>query len=164
MLTLALVAMAVVALAIVWVAARTPSTPISPSMHVTDNAGMLEATTRTRLEQQLQLHLESTGHHVLVWIDRKVPTGVSLEEFCLRTFNKWGVGRRGVDDGVVLFLFSDDREIRLEVGKGLVTRLNGLERARIINSIMKPKLRAGRADEAVGAAVGVILSVVGDPR
>ena len=63
-----------------------------------------------------------TGHQVLVYIDHTTG-GVPIEDWAVKAFERWRVGRKGIDDGLVLFVFSDDHKLRIEVGYGLEDRV-----------------------------------------
>ena len=133
--------------------------PPAPDHFVTDNAGALSESTRASIENELQGYQRATGHQVIVWIGRS--TGdVPLETWTGETAGKWKVGRRGHDDGAVLFLFMHDRKIRIEVGYGLESALNDADSHRIINDVIRPKMRASDVDGAVSSGVAAMLTTI----
>src|SRR2546425_1093485 len=73
---------------------------------------------------------------------------------------RWKVGRKGLDDGAVLFLFTDDHRLRIEVGYGLEDRLSDARASRIINEQMVPQIRARQPDAAVRAGVNAMLAAI----
>src|SRR5262249_47354714 len=73
------------------------------------------------------------------------------------------VGRKGIDDGLVLFIFSEDRKIRIEVGYGLEPVVTDAQASRIIRETIAPRIRAGDRDGAVEAGVGALTQVIGGP-
>jgi uncharacterized protein len=156
---LGLAAMALAALAAP-ARAETPI-PAPPTTWVTDRAAFLSPATKDQLDQQLGAWAARTGHQLLVYIDRTTG-GVPIEDWAVKAFESWRVGRKGIDDGVVLFVFSDDRRLRVEVGYGLEDRITDLTASRLINDEMAPRIRAGDRDGAVRAGVSRLMSVVGD--
>ena len=133
--------------------------PPAPDHFVTDNAGALSQSTRALIENELQGYQRATGHQVIVWIGRT--TGdVPLETWTGETAAKWKVGRRGHDDGAVLFLFMHDRKIRIEVGYGLESALTDADSYRIINDVIRPKMRANDVDGAVSSGVAAMLTTI----
>ena len=98
-----------------------------------------------------------SGHQVLVWIGQTTG-GVPLEEFAARAFEQWKVGRKGLDDGVVVFVLVKDRQVRIEVGYGLEDKVPDIVAGRIIRETMIPLLRQGRTDGAVSAGVEAIVA------
>ncbi len=123
--------------------------PATPTEWVTDNAGFLQESTRASLS--------ASGHQVLVWIGET--TGdVPLEDFTVRAFEKWKVGRKGIDDGVALFVFTKDRKARIEVGYGLEDKIPDAAAGRIIQETLIPRIRAGDPDGAISSGVEAIVA------
>src|SRR4029079_19071820 len=114
----------------------------------------------TKLTTQLEDYERGTGHQVIVWIDRTTG-GVPIEDWAVRAFAAWGVGRKGHDDGVALFVFSDDRKLRIEVGYGLEGAVPDARAARIVKNEMVPRIRAGDRDGAVKAGVDSLIAAIG---
>ena len=139
-------------------AAEPPASP-APTRWVTDGAGFLSPAVRDTLDRRLQLYQAKSGHQVLVWIGRS--TGSQpLEDFTAKAFAAWRVGRKGIDDGLVIFLFADDRKIRIEVGYGLEGQVPDAIASRIINDVMLPRLKGGDRDGAVVAGVDAVVAVI----
>ena len=131
--------------------------PPAPTAWVTDNAGFLSEAARSSLEARLSSYAATSGHQVLVWIGSTTGDR-SLEEFAARAFEKWRVGRKGIDDGLVLFIFAGDRKVRIEVGYGLEDKLPDVQASRIIRETIVPRIRSGDRDGAVTVAVEQIVS------
>jgi uncharacterized protein len=142
--------------------ARAGETPIppAPTEWVTDRAGFLSPGTAEALDRRLGDYDRATGHQVLVYIDHTTG-GVPIEDWAVRAFERWRVGRKGIDDGLVMFLFSDDRRVRIEVGYGLEERVPDAVASRIINERMVPKIRAGDRDGAVTSGVEAVVAAIG---
>jgi uncharacterized protein len=83
------------------------------------------------------------------------------EDWTVRAFARWKVGRKGLDDGLVVFVFPTDRKVRIEVGYGLEQTVPDATAARIIRDTITPKIRAGQPDDAVVAGVDAILAAIG---
>ena len=140
--------------------ASATSTPPSPTRFVTDGAGFLSAPAQDELEQRLTRYERDTGHQVLLWIGQTTG-GEPLESWAVRAFAAWRVGRKGLDDGVAVFILAADRKVRIEVGYGLEDRVPDAVAARIIGDQMIPRLRAGDRDGAARAGVAGVLEAVG---
>ena len=127
--------------------------PPAPARWVLDSSGFLSPSARTTLDGGLEAFEKRQGTQVVVAIFPRLPPGEVLEDWTAKVAESWKVGRARQDDGVVLFLFVDDRALRIEVGRGLEGALTDLEASRIINGLLVPRLRAGDRDGAVlGAA------------
>jgi uncharacterized protein len=140
--------------------ASVTSTPPSPTRFVTDDAGFLSAPAQDELEQRLTRYERDTGHQVLLWIGQTTG-GEPIESWAVRAFAAWRVGRKGLDDGVVVFILAADRKVRIEVGYGVEDRLPDALAARIIGDQMIPRLRAGDQDGAARAGVAGVLEALG---
>lgn len=140
-------------------AAETPIPP-PPTRWVTDQAGLLSDATRRELDARLERYEQATGHQVIVWIGTTLGDS-PLEEWAANAFSAWGIGRRGEDDGVVIFVFPTDRRMRIEVGYGLEHLLPDAYASRIVREVMAPALQAGNPDVAITGAVDQVLSRLG---
>ena len=143
-------------------AAEVPIPP-APTRWVTDGAGFLSDLARVELDGRLESYERRSGHQVLLWIGRS--TGAApIEDWAARAFRAWRVGRKGLDDGVVLFIMGDDRKLRIEVGYGLEDKLTDLRASAIIREAIVPRLRDGDRDGAARAGVVAVLGALGDAQ
>ena len=141
------------------VAVAAPATPPAPTRWVEDHAGFLTPATRDALDARLESYQQATGHQVVVWIGDTIG-GADLAEWAVRTFAAWKVGRKGIDDGIVMFVLAQDRKIDIEVGYGLEDKVPDAIASRIIRDVMTPKLRAGDKDGAVTDGVNALLTAI----
>ena len=141
-----------------FLAAQTP--PPAPQQWVTDGSGLLTPAVRDTLNQRLQAYEHGTGHQVLVWIGDSTG-GAPLEDWTVQAFAAWKVGRKGLDDGLVLFVFAKDHTLRIEVGYGLEGQMPDAVASRIIRETIVPRLKAGDPDGALTDGVDRILKVAG---
>src|SRR5664279_5246107 len=134
--------------------------PPAPTRWVTDGSNLLSPALRESLDQRLKASQAGTGHQVLVWIGRT--TGADpLEDWTVRTFAAWKVGRKGLDDGLVLFIFTGDQKVRMEVGYGLEGQVPDILASQIIRETILPRIKSGDADGALNEGVDRILKVLG---
>ena len=90
--------------------------------------------------------------------------GVPIEDWGVRAFKAWGVGRKGIDDGIALFIMARDRKIHIEVGYGLEAVLPDAMASRIIRETIVPAIQSGNNDAAITGAVNRILATLsGEP-
>lgn len=129
--------------------------PPAPSRWATDAAGYLSPGTVRELDGELERFEAATGRQVLVYVGTTTG-GYPIEEFAQKAFAAWRVGRKGLDDGLVLFIMAEDRKLRIEVGYGLEDRMPDALAGRIINDVLVPKIQAGDPDGAVRDAVASI--------
>jgi len=135
--------------------------PPAPTQHVTDTVDALSAPTRAAIEGDLRGFETQTGHQVIVWIG-DTTGGVPLETWTSDTAERWKIGRKGKDDGAILFVFMRDHAVRIEVGYGLESKLTDAQSAQIIRDDILPAMRHGDVDGAVRGGVDHMLVVI-DP-
>jgi uncharacterized protein len=124
-----------------------------PDRLVTDTAGILSAEEVSSLEETLVGVETRELAQVLVYIVPSLPADEKLEELTLRSVNAWGVGRAGVDDGLVIFVFVADRKVRIELGLGLESAISDEAAGRVIAEIIAPAFRREAYAEGLRGAV-----------
>jgi uncharacterized protein len=140
-------------------AAEEAPIPPAPARWVTDTAGFLSPAQRAQLDATLEAYEKQSGHQVVVWIGNTLGT-TPLDDWSVRTFAAWKVGRKTFDDGLAMFIFAADRKIDIEVGYGLEGQVPDAIANRVIQEVMAPRLRAGDRDGAVQAGVDAILKTI----
>ncbi len=133
--------------------------PPAPRRWVEDEAGFLSPAARTALDARLESYERSTGHQVVVWIGTTIG-GRPLEDWAVQTFAAWKLGRAGKDDGLAVFVLTEDHLIDIEVGYGLEDRVPDATAARIIHDVMVPKMEAGDRDGAIRGGVDAVLAAI----
>jgi uncharacterized protein len=137
--------------------------PPAPTQYVTDNVQFLPPATVERLNSRLRDYEQQTQHQIIVWIGST--TGdVPIEDWATRAFEKWGVGRKGLDDGLALFIMAKDRRLRVEVGYGLEGDVGDLRASRIIEEVIVPRIRAGDNSGAVEGGVEALIERIAQPQ
>jgi len=130
--------------------------PPVPTHYVTDGGAALGATERAKLETILSKYEKATGNQVIVYIGDT--TGdVPLEDWTATTADAWKIGQKKLDNGAVLFLFTKDKRVRIEVGYGLESALTDADSKRIIDTQIVPRMKADDIDDAIGDGVGGML-------
>lgn len=133
-------------------------TPAAPERWVTDETGQLAVAERAALDRELQAFEEASGHQVVVFVGRTTG-GEPIEDWAVRTFEAWRLGRAKLDDGAALFVFVGDRAARIEVGYGLEERLTDAKSSRILREQLIPRMKAG---DATGAVAGTARAIVAE--
>ena len=133
------------------------------TQHVTDTTGTLSAPEVAALEAKLVALEARKGSQVTVLM---VPTTgtEALETYSLAVVEKNKLGRKGIDDGLLLLVAKDDRKVRLEVGYGLEGVVTDAISSRIIREYITPKFRGGDYAGGLNDAVDVVTKLVdGEP-
>ncbi|MCC7483501.1 MAG: YgcG family protein [Burkholderiales bacterium] len=142
-------------------AAQSPVPPLAA--RVTDLTGTLTASQRAALEAKLESFERRKGSQVAVLI---VPTTQpeTIEQYGIRLFDAWKLGRARVDDGVLLLVAKDDRRLRVEVGRGLEGAIPDAVAKRIVSDTIAPRFRSGDFYAGIDAGVDRIVRLIDGER
>jgi uncharacterized protein len=126
---------------------------------VNDFAGIL---TESQLKQVTEiaenLKRDTTAEIAIVTVKTIKP--YTLEEYSVRLFEKWGIGRRGKDNGVLLLVTMEERKIKIEVGYGLEGVLPDGLCGEIIRNYIIPEFKKGDFGQGVLDGAKEIASIV----
>jgi uncharacterized protein len=110
--------------------------------YVNDYANMMSRETRARLEKELKDFERSDSTQVVILTVESIEGDV-LESFSIRVAEKWKVGQKGKDNGVILLAVKKERKTRIEVGRGLEGQLTDLTAGRIVQLVINPQFKRG---------------------
>ena len=143
-----------------WACFATAQVPV-PALtgHVIDQTGTLSTPERARLEQTLTDLERSKGSQVAVLL---VPTTEpeAIEQFSLRVAEQWKLGRKKIDDGAILVVATNDRNLRIEVGYGLEGALTDATTKQIISDTIVPFFKQKDFAGGIEAGVDQIVRVI----
>jgi len=145
-------------------AAAQPLRPVPPlAARVTDLTGTLSRAEQAALEAELAAFESRKGAQIAVLI---VPSTEpeAIEQYSIRVVDAWKLGRAAADDGALLLVAKDDRNLRIEVGRGLEGALTDLASKRIIADTIAPHFRQGDFAGGIAAGVAQMIRVIdGEP-
>ena len=126
---------------------------------VTDLTGTLTTEQRATLEARLQSLETQKGSQIAVLM---VPTTKpeEIEQYSIRVVEQWKLGRKSIDDGVLLLIAKDDRKLRIEVGYGLEGALPDAIAKRIIAEDITPHFKQGDFYGGIVAGITRIDAVI----
>lgn len=133
--------------------------PAAPTARVNDYASLLSPDERQRLESVIAERERATSAQMAIAIFRALD-GASLEDFSIRLAERWRIGQKGLDNGVILIVFVDDRRMRMEVGYGLEAVVPDIVAGRIVSEAIAPHFRERRYAAGLEAAVREVYSRV----
>src|SRR6476659_4704961 len=137
--------------------AKEDTLPPKPTRYVTDRARVLGGREEA-LNSRLEDFEKESSNQILVWTDRRVPENFTLEECTVAAARKWEAGQKGKNNGAVLFVFVDDRKMRIEVGYGLEGSLPDAVAHRIQEEEILPRFRAGDYPGGIEAGVNAMIA------
>jgi len=130
---------------------------------VVDTTGTLDAAHKQQLEQQARALQQRKGSQLQVLI---VPSTQpeTIEAYAVRAFEQWKLGRKGIDDAVLLVVAKDDRKVRIEVGYGLEGAIPDITAGRVIQEYLVPKFRADDYAGGIADATAALVKLIdGEP-
>ncbi|HET7127099.1 MAG TPA: TPM domain-containing protein [Lysobacter sp.] len=130
---------------------------------VVDTTGTLDAAAKQQLEQQALALQQRKGSQLQVLM---VPTTKpeDIEQYTQRVFDAWKLGRKGIDDAVLIVVAKDDRKVRIQPGYGLEGAIPDITAGRVIREYMAPKFRSGDyAGGLVDATAQLVKLIDGEP-
>lgn len=129
--------------------------PERPGAHVNDYASVLAPTEVSELEQKLSQFEKETSNQVVIAI---FPTldGEDVDDFTNRLFEKWRLGQKDRNNGVLLTVFVQDHKVRIEVGYGLEAVLTDAISSQIIRDDIAPQFREQHYAAGLSAAIDSI--------
>jgi uncharacterized protein len=127
---------------------------------VTDTSGTLSADDDRILEERIAAYRGRSGNEIAVLV---IPSleGETIEDVAYRTFNTWGVGKHGLDNGVLLVIAMKEHRTRIETGKGIGHLLTDVQSAHILDGTLAPRLRRNQFREGIAATLDAIEAALG---
>jgi uncharacterized protein len=133
--------------------------PPPPTTFYTDQAALLDASQAKALNDKLAQFEQTSGAQFIIYA---FPTlgGEVLEDFTIRCAERWKVGNKKYDNGLILFVFVKERKIRIEVGYGLEPTITDAFSRRVIEQYIAPHFRSGDYAGGLNAAADAIIAQI----
>ena len=126
---------------------------------VNDNAQILSDSTRKFLTEKLKEHEALTTNQVVILT---IPSlkGENIEDFANKVFNEWKIGTKDKNNGILIVVVPNEKQMRIEVGYGLEGTIPDLSASRIIRNIMAPRFREGDFNRGITDGTLAVLSIL----
>lgn len=149
---------ALMVLAFAGTATAQPTYPVLTG-RIVDNANLIGAEARARIEQKLEAHEKKTSDQVVI---ATLPSlqGLAIEEFANGLFRHWQLGAKARNNGVLLLVAPSERKVRIEVGYGLEGALTDALSKVIITTAVAPKFKSGDFSGGIEGGVDAILTIL----
>lgn len=109
----------------------------APQGHVSDFANVLSGDMKYRIESLAASFQTETGNEIAV-VTVESLDDQPVENYTFDLYQKWGIGKKGKDNGILILVAPNERKIRIEVGYGLEPIINDAVAGRIIRETMIP--------------------------
>jgi uncharacterized protein len=131
----------------------------APKSSVTDPAAHL-GQRADAIAARLAAWHRATGHQLFVVIAPSLDEGMSVEQCAVSVFQNWKLGRKGIDDGLLLVAIKE-RKMRIEVGYGLEGVLTDARSSRILREVIQPSFARGEYAAGVDQGLDAIMMAIG---
>ncbi len=132
--------------------------PPKPKSAVADYIGLLNASQKNALEQKLKTFNDTSSSAIVVVIDDSTE-GEDIFEYSYKLATKWGVGSKGKDNGILMYIAFNDRKIFIQVGSGLEGAVPDAVAKRIIENVIKPYFRKQKYYAGIDKATNILISL-----
>ena len=130
--------------------------PAKSNRLVNDYANALSASEVSTLESKLNAYYDSTSTHIAVVIENSLE-GDDLFDYCQRLAENWGIGEKGKNNGILIYVAVSDRKSRIHTGYGMEATVTDAISTRIRTQQMNPLFKAGRFYDGLDAATTSVM-------
>ena len=134
--------------------------PPKPDGYFNDYANVVSKETASRFNEQLAQFERETSDQVVVAVFPKMQSDSDIADYTQRVAQAWGVGQKERRNGVVLFVFIEDRKMFIQVGYGLEGALPDATAFDITERHMKPLFRAGNYEAGLATGIDLICKAI----
>ncbi|HEY4784913.1 MAG TPA: TPM domain-containing protein [Bacteroidales bacterium] len=139
-----------------------PSPPKTPRL-VNDFANFLTPQEQFQLEHKLVAFDDSTSTQIAVVIVKSL-NGYEINDFATRLFEKWGIGRKGKNNGILVLVKpktpEENGQVIITTGYGVESFVTDALSKRIVEKEMLPSFRAGQNYEGLDKATSTLMALV----
>jgi uncharacterized protein len=135
------------------------TSPGKPTGAVNDFAGIFTVEERGMLETRVAEYARPAGLEMAV-VTVSSLGGDTIEGYAVKLFAEWGIGKKLSDNGVLLLIAPDEREVRIEVGYGLEPYLTDAESSSIIRTVILPAFKSGDYFSGVQSGIDAMETAV----
>ncbi len=130
--------------------------PHKPNNYINDYAHILSANTIGALNSSLKQYEQKTSNQIVV-ATFPGKLDIPIEDFSAALENQWKIGQKSKDNGVILVVFPEDHQLRIEVGYGLEGAIPDALANTIIQQEITPAFKEGDYNKGVSAGVSAIM-------
>lgn len=131
--------------------------PARPNGPILDQAGIIAAPEMQALDQRLQAYTKATGRSIIVATVSNLD-GLPVEDYAQKLAEAWDIGGATTEEGVLLLVAPNERQIRIHTGRGVQDRLTDALSGRIIRDTMSPRFKQGDFGGGIAAGVDQIIA------
>lgn len=138
---------------------ETVTIPERPAGYVTDLAGLVSpAASNTISKFAFELEKKTTAQVAVVTVKTTRPE--AIQSYSVMLFDKWKIGQKGKDNGVLILVAVEDREAWITTGYGIEGIIPDATANKIVRDLMIPSFREGKYSEGILNASVAVISLI----
>ena len=141
-----------------WIPTSENPVPAKPNQLVNDWGDMLSASEEQSLEQKLDAESDSSSTQIAVLTIRQL-NGFDIAQLSFKIGDAWGIGGPSQDNGVLILVSKDDREVFIATGKGMEGYVTDVLAKRIIENIIIPDFKEGNFYQGLDEGTEAIIKL-----
>lgn len=134
--------------------------PEKPTAWVNDYAGILSASERRSLDNRLSELQQRSSNQIFIALFTRLPENSYLEDYVVKLYEKWRPGLAEQDNGILIAVFVQNRELKIEVGYGLEDVVTDAQAGALIRNIIAPEFKRGDYYAGLNAALDQLIPAV----
>lgn len=127
---------------------------------VNDFADVLSDEQEAALIQKLKVYFDSTSTQIVVLTELSTEDE-DIQQYSLRVANEWGIGEGDKDNGILIYIATQDRRTFIQAGSGTQGSITDLFAGRVVDYILKPAFKQGKFYQGIDEAVDAIIEQLG---
>lgn len=133
--------------------------PPPPSQWFTDRAGLVSSADAEALNSKLRAFEQETGAQFIIYVFPSLENE-AVEDFTIRAVERWKVGQKKYDNGLVLFVFVKEQVLRIEVGYGLEGTITDAFSSRVMRQHIAPHFQRGAWAAGLNAGADALMAAI----
>jgi uncharacterized protein len=135
-----------------------PTKPEGHDRFVNDYARMLAPDQVRALNNKLYSYWDSTSTEIVIVIEDDLGDD-ELFEYSQKLAQGWGIGQKGKNNGLLIYVAKEERAIRIHVGYGLEGAIPDFIAGRVIDNIIKPEFKTGQYGKGLNDGVDALIAL-----
>jgi uncharacterized protein len=131
--------------------------PEKPKSWVNDYANVLSSVEKKTLDDMLSGLEQRSSNQIFIAIFDQMPENTYIEDFAVKLYDKWQPGLPDQDNGIIIVIFIQDRQIRIEVGYGLEDVITDAQAGTLIRQYIAPEFKQGNYYQGLLSVLNVII-------
>lgn len=130
--------------------------------YVVDDANVISEDVERRLNEKLKV-AQQQGVTEMSIVTVKTTAPLTIEQYSIELARSWGIGNKETDNGLLLLLAVEDRDVRIEVGRGLEGNINDAKAGRILDKNAVPHFKNNEWGQGLEKTADALISEIDHP-